>query len=72
MRFVLVNDRVPRESSICARCGALLATGYVRNVSSRRSYCGYACCTQSDDLAGLSATPGNSGLVGLPKFGQSS
>jgi hypothetical protein len=63
MRFVWVNDRVPRISSKCAQCGASLKTGYLRDVSSRLPYCGYECYPGSDGLASA-GIPQNPGFVG--------
>jgi hypothetical protein len=33
MKFVWVNDRVPRKSSICAHCGVSLGTGCLRDIA---------------------------------------
>ena len=66
MRFVLVNDRVPRESSTCAHCAALLGTGYLRDISSRLPYCSYECYPRYDDPAALAEVPKNPTFVGRP------
>lgn len=69
MRFVWVNDRVPRKSSICAHCGVSLGTGYLRDIASQLPYCGYECHPGSNDLVTVSALPNKSDLVGVPMFG---
>ncbi len=43
IRFVLVNDRVPREDEDCALCGSKIGTGYVRKSQTRLFYCGTQC-----------------------------
>jgi len=43
IRFVLVNDRVPREDEDCALCGCKIGTGYVRESQRRAFYCGTQC-----------------------------
>jgi hypothetical protein len=42
-RFVLVNDRVPREHADCALCGGLIEKGYVRDSRTRLIYCDAQC-----------------------------
>jgi hypothetical protein len=69
MRFVWVNDRVSRKSSICAHCGVSLGTGYIRDIASQLPYCGYECYPGSNDLVTVSALPNKSDLVGVPAFG---
>ncbi len=43
MKFVLVNDKAPRLSTTCAHCRAPIETHYLRDLSSKAPYCGYAC-----------------------------
>jgi hypothetical protein len=43
MKFVLVNDKAPRLSSRCAHCHTSIEVRYLRDMSSRLPYCGYAC-----------------------------
>lgn len=43
MKFVLVNHRAPLNSAACAVCAEVLGTGYLRDVSTQRPYCGYDC-----------------------------
>lgn len=43
MKFVLVNDKAPRLPSMCAHCRTSIGTRYLRDLSSKRPYCGYAC-----------------------------
>jgi hypothetical protein len=42
-RFVLVNDRVPREGTNCALCGRKIEKGYVRESQTRLLYCETQC-----------------------------
>lgn len=43
MKFVLVNHRAPLNSAACTACAEVLGTGYLRDVSTQRPYCGYDC-----------------------------
>ena len=43
IRFVLVNDRVPRTDQQCALCGGLIEKGYVRDSRTRLIYCDTQC-----------------------------
>jgi len=42
-RFVIVNDRVPRQGAMCALCGRKIEGGYVRESQTRLLYCGTGC-----------------------------
>ena len=43
IRFVLVNNRVPRTDQHCALCGGLIEKGYVRDSHTRVIYCDTQC-----------------------------
>jgi len=43
LRFVLVNDRVPRLDANCTVCSAKIESGYVRDPQTRRVYCDAQC-----------------------------
>jgi hypothetical protein len=43
IRFVLVNNRVPRADEHCALCGGLIEKGYVRDSQTRLVYCDTQC-----------------------------
>ena len=43
IRFVLINNRVPRMDQHCALCGRLMEKGYVRDVQTRLIYCDTQC-----------------------------
>jgi hypothetical protein len=43
IRFVLVNNRVPRTDQHCALCGGLIEKGYVRDSRTRVICCGVQC-----------------------------
>ena len=45
-RFVLVNERVPREHAHCAMCCARIERGYVRDPNTRLVYCDAQCFGQ--------------------------
>jgi ribosomal protein L24E len=43
IRFVLVNDRVPRRDADCALCGSKIEKGYVRESQTHLFYCDTQC-----------------------------
>jgi len=43
IRFVLVNNRVPRTDQHCALCGGLIEKGYIRDSQTRLVYCDTQC-----------------------------
>jgi hypothetical protein len=43
IRFVLVNNRVPRADQQCALCGGLIEKGYIRDSQTRLIYCDTQC-----------------------------
>jgi len=43
MRFVLVNDRAPRPLSSCVFCCQPIGNGYLRELTTRLSYCNQQC-----------------------------
>jgi hypothetical protein len=43
IRFVLVNNRVPRTRQHCALCGGFIEKGYVRDSQTRLIYCDTQC-----------------------------
>ncbi len=43
MRFVLVNDRVPRSAANCALCCKNIEQGYVRELQTGLVYCNPQC-----------------------------
>lgn len=47
MKFVLVNHRVPLGDPACSACSKFLRPGYIRDVATRREYCGYDCYRRS-------------------------
>jgi hypothetical protein len=42
-RFVLVNERMPRNDTQCALCGGTIEKGYVRDFRTRLIYCDTQC-----------------------------
>ena len=45
IRFVLVNNRIPRTDQYCALRGGLIEKGYVRDSQTRLIYCDTQCFT---------------------------
>lgn len=43
MKFILVNDRMPRADAYCALCCEKIADSYVREVQTRLLYCDHRC-----------------------------
>jgi hypothetical protein len=43
IRFVLVNNRIPRTDERCALCGGFIEKGYVRDSKTRLIYCDTQC-----------------------------
>lgn len=43
MKFVLVNGRTPRPESFCALCCEPIGESYLRELTTRLSYCGHKC-----------------------------
>jgi hypothetical protein len=50
-RFVLVNERTPREQACCASCCAKIERGYVRDPHTRLVYCDAVCFTVHENKA---------------------
>ena len=46
IRFIIVNDRMPRQAAICATCGRDISSGYVRASQRRLLYCRSECVTE--------------------------
>ena len=42
-RFILVNERIPREHTGCASCCARIERGYVRDPHTRLVFCDAVC-----------------------------
>jgi len=55
IRFVLVNNRVPRTDERCALCGGTVEHGYVRDSQTRLIYCDTQ-CFPGGTFRGMSAT----------------
>jgi hypothetical protein len=43
IRFVVVNERVPRTDEHCALCSTIVEKGYVRDSQTRLIYCDTQC-----------------------------
>jgi hypothetical protein len=43
MKFVVVNNMVPRNLPVCAACSRPLERGYLHDLSTSKRYCGTAC-----------------------------
>jgi hypothetical protein len=51
MKFVLVNGRAPRPQSSCAFCCQPIGNGYLRELTTRLSYCDQQCYLGHAELA---------------------
>src|SRR6266403_4997837 len=56
LKFVLVNDMMPRRPSVCAECSLLLELGYLHDLSTTKRYCGIECYTQWMVVSGILET----------------
>jgi len=43
IRFVVVNNRVPRADALCAVCGTKIEKAYVHELQTRSLYCDAQC-----------------------------
>jgi hypothetical protein len=43
MKFILVNDRKPRQRPFCTTCCEPIQENYLRDIVTRLTYCGCAC-----------------------------
>jgi len=59
MRFVLVNGRAPRPQSSCAFCCQPIGNGYLRELTTRHSYCNQQCYFGHSELTPEYRQPGN-------------
>jgi hypothetical protein len=53
MKFVLVNNVAPRNSSVCAACSRPLKRGYLHDLSTSKRYCGIECYSQWTVVSGF-------------------
>ena len=53
MKFVVVNNRAPRNASVCAAYARPLERGYLHDLSTSRRYCGIECYRQSAVVNGF-------------------
>ncbi len=51
MRFVLVNERIPRANAYCTLCCARIERGYVRDPQTRLLYCDAQCFAEHEKTA---------------------
>ena len=51
MKFVLVNGRTPRPESFCALCCEAISESYLRELTTRLSYCSHECYLGHGKLA---------------------
>ena len=47
IRFVVVNNRVPRADALCALCGTKITQAYVHELQTRFVYCDAKCLAGS-------------------------
>ena len=53
IKFVLVNGRTPRPQSFCALCCEAIGVSYLRELTTRLSYCDRKCYAGSCKVAAL-------------------
>jgi hypothetical protein len=46
LKFVVVNNMVPRRPAACAECSRRLERGYLHDLSTSKRYCGVECYPQ--------------------------
>jgi len=56
LKFVVVNNRAPRNASVCAACARPLEEGYLHDLSISRRYCGIECYPLMSGFVGSLAT----------------
>jgi hypothetical protein len=56
MKFVVVNNRAPRNASVCAACSRPLQRGYLHDLATSRRYCGVECHPLVSGFVGSVAT----------------
>src|SRR5262249_45765070 len=49
LRFILVNDRMPRAQAYCALCCTQITAGYVREIGTKFCYCSRGCFLSTRD-----------------------
>jgi hypothetical protein len=70
IRFVLVNNRVPRADQHCTLCGALIEKGYVRDSRTRLIYCDTQCFAGVMTIKSKLAVITTSAALGSPAFSE--
>ena len=58
IRYVLVNERVPRADEHCALCGAMFRTGYARDFHTCSLFCNNRCFAGNAKIATSSTQTG--------------
>jgi hypothetical protein len=53
LRFILVNDRMPRAQAHCALCCTQITAGYVREIGTKFCYCSRGCFLSHSRLGQL-------------------
>jgi hypothetical protein len=53
IRFVLVNNMVPRRPTVCTECSRPLKRGYLHDLSTSQRYCGVECYPQWMAVSGF-------------------
>jgi hypothetical protein len=56
MRFVVVNDMAPHETSVCTTCLRSLEQSYLRDISNSKLYCGAECYPQRMVASGFAGS----------------
>ena len=53
MKFVVVNNMAPRDSSVCAACSRPLVRRYLHDLSTSKRHCGIECYPRWMAVSGL-------------------
>ena len=65
MKFILVNGRALHPQSSCAFCCQPLGNGYLRELTTRLSYCDQQCYVGHSELAARALEPASGEWVGI-------
>ena len=63
MKFILINGRTPRVESFCALCCEPIGETYLREITTKLSYCDHTCYVGHRKLASLKRSKSRDGVV---------
>jgi len=59
MKFVVVNGRTPRRQTFCALCCEPIGKSYLRELTTRLSYCDHRCYVGHRKIGAHDSGPGD-------------